>query len=397
MVEYRQNVILYDDIYTLNLNKGNSSINSISQTTVKNFYGGTKSYPVKEAEFGSFPKVYTNSESTTVNKVGGFTETDTTLNLTATSALDLSGALVSTTLKGALAIGTYATIALTDGTGFRTVGGGTILVDNEIIVYRNRDGNNLTDCVRGAYGTTEAAHDSGATVKDVAFILIDNEIIMYTVNDTGNNILYNCVRGCGQTIATPHAHGTTVYSKNPYIFPDDTTPSIVVTSVTDWPREEGRILIGQEIIRYSDITGTTLSVTSQSDRGLDGSTVVGSSRLRLLELHFDRDPVFLVMYKNKRIALPETSYSRDAKLISNQFTMSGTFTDEDSGGMTGIEKKRIIERMQSKGGTIGFYWDAGYRSPYLVNISNFGATLNVGAKVWEYQLTLTEGVWKRTS
>jgi hypothetical protein len=72
---------------------------------------------------------------------------------------------VTTTLNGS--INSSATsITLTSAASFTA--SGTIVIDTESITYSGKSTNTLTGCVRGANGTTAAAHTSGATVTQVA-------------------------------------------------------------------------------------------------------------------------------------------------------------------------------------------------------------------------------------
>jgi hypothetical protein len=71
----------------------------------------------------------------------------------------------TTTLNGT--INSSATsITLTSAASFSA--SGTIVIDTESITYSGKSTNTLTGCVRGANGTTAAAHTSGATVTQVA-------------------------------------------------------------------------------------------------------------------------------------------------------------------------------------------------------------------------------------
>jgi hypothetical protein len=71
---------------------------------------------------------------------------------------------VASTLNGAIN-SSATTITLTSGTSFTT--SGTIVIDGESITYSGKSTNDLTGCVRGANGTTAAAHSSGAVVTQV--------------------------------------------------------------------------------------------------------------------------------------------------------------------------------------------------------------------------------------
>ncbi len=70
----------------------------------------------------------------------------------------------TTTLNGS--INSSATsITLTSAASFTT--SGTIVIDTESITYSGKSTNTLTGCVRGANGTTAAAHTSGAVITQV--------------------------------------------------------------------------------------------------------------------------------------------------------------------------------------------------------------------------------------
>ena len=79
----------------------------------------------------------------------------------------------STTLNGALLADTNGTggsgtaITLTSATGF-SGSGGTALVGNEIITYTGVSSNDITGITRAASGTTSAAHNSGATIREIS-------------------------------------------------------------------------------------------------------------------------------------------------------------------------------------------------------------------------------------
>ena len=101
----------------------------------------------------------------------------------------------TTTLNGALDDST-TTIVLTSGTNFTGVSTGVveptstntsgtstwgILVDTEIISYTGVSTHTLTGVTRGAFGSTAAAHDTGATVR-----LLKTPANWYHFNSTGS-------------------------------------------------------------------------------------------------------------------------------------------------------------------------------------------------------------------
>jgi len=76
-----------------------------------------------------------------------------------------SDAAVATTLdEGAELSATDTTITLTSAAGFPT-GGGTILIENEVITYTAVSSSDLTGCVRGANGTTATTHADATAVS----------------------------------------------------------------------------------------------------------------------------------------------------------------------------------------------------------------------------------------
>ena len=71
---------------------------------------------------------------------------------------------VTSTLNGTIN-SSATTITLTSAASFTTTG--TIVIDGESITYSGKSTNDLTGCVRGANGSTAAAHTSGAVVTQV--------------------------------------------------------------------------------------------------------------------------------------------------------------------------------------------------------------------------------------
>jgi len=57
------------------------------------------------------------------------------------------------------------TLQLADGTTGFASANGIVSIEDEIITYTARSGNNLTGCVRGSFGTTAIGHALGATVR----------------------------------------------------------------------------------------------------------------------------------------------------------------------------------------------------------------------------------------
>jgi hypothetical protein len=81
---------------------------------------------------------------------------------TATDTGDFTSSIVSTLLNGALAA-TATSITVDSTTGFPATG--NIVIDSEIISYTGIDATTFTGCTRGAFGTTNIAHDDNAKLQ----------------------------------------------------------------------------------------------------------------------------------------------------------------------------------------------------------------------------------------
>lgn len=92
-----------------------------------------------------------------------------------------------------------ATISLASTTGFPTAG--AVLIDQEIVFYTNISGNDLTGCVRGSDGTTQAAHTAGVPVSHMVVAFHHNglkdeiEAIETSLNLTASRALASSASG----------------------------------------------------------------------------------------------------------------------------------------------------------------------------------------------------------
>ena len=105
----------------------------------------------------------------------------------------------TTTLNGG--INSSATsITLTSAAGF--ISAGTIVVDTESITYSGISTNTLTGCVRGANGTTAAAHSTGATVTQVTSTFtgwgvaasnggVGQQLRLWSQSNYGEDLIFN--------------------------------------------------------------------------------------------------------------------------------------------------------------------------------------------------------------
>ncbi len=80
----------------------------------------------------------------------------------------------STTLNGALAIGTTASLTLTSAAGAMPLGFapvGYVVIDSEVIFYNSLSGNVISGLRRGQMGTAAAAHANGAGVYQSEYVV----------------------------------------------------------------------------------------------------------------------------------------------------------------------------------------------------------------------------------
>jgi len=93
---------------------------------------------------------------------------------------------------------------------------GTIKINSEYIRYGTKSGNTLGDLTRNSDGSTIAGHTSGDAVTFVGLINIEDELILYT-GKTGNNLDAGVVRGVRSTTAVSHTSGQVVREANDFI------------------------------------------------------------------------------------------------------------------------------------------------------------------------------------
>lgn len=93
---------------------------------------------------------------------------------------------------------------------------GTIKINSEYIRYGTKSGNTLGDLTRNSDGSTIAGHTSGDAVTFVGLINIEDELILYT-GKTGNNLDAGVVRGVRSTTAVSHTSGQVVKEANDFI------------------------------------------------------------------------------------------------------------------------------------------------------------------------------------
>ena len=209
--------------------------------------------------------------ATTLN--GAISSPTSTSNIVLTSAADFSSA--TTTLDGDIT-DISDSIALADASSFPDEG--SIAVGSEVIRYLTVSSNTISDLTRGAYGTTEAAHSSGATVTYLGVVLIDNELITYTGIST--NDLTGIARGTRGTTGATHSDGATVQDARAFIGWGESAAITVTNELRLWTQDN----FGQDLLynvrdgaiyyweRASGISARGVELTAVSG-GIDVPTV----------------------------------------------------------------------------------------------------------------------------
>ena len=119
----------------------------------------------------------------------------------------------STTLSAAITVYS-SSIPVSNGSALPSKG--SIKINSEYIRYGTKSGNTLGDLTRNSDGSTVAGHGSGDTVTFVGLINIEDELILYT-GKTGNNLDAGVVRGARSTTAVSHTSGQVVRESNDFV------------------------------------------------------------------------------------------------------------------------------------------------------------------------------------
>ena len=107
-----------------------------------------------------------------------------------------------------------SSIPVADSSGFPAKG--TLLIGSEKIRYGTNLNNIFGDIVRGDDGTTAATSSSGDAVTFVGLMLIDSELIQYTGKST-HTINAGVVRGARGTTAAAHDDAANVKEANDFV------------------------------------------------------------------------------------------------------------------------------------------------------------------------------------
>jgi hypothetical protein len=155
----------------------------------------------------------------------------------------------TTTLNGTIN-SSATTITLTSAASFAA--SGAIVIDSEYITYSGKSTNDLTGCVRGASGTTAAAHTSGAVVTQVttsgsnawngwgvaaAGTGVGQQLRLWSQSNYGEDLIFNPRGGAlyyWAVNSNPNIFdrgtiikaGDAVPNSSPTLYYDATTPSV---------------------------------------------------------------------------------------------------------------------------------------------------------------------------
>jgi hypothetical protein len=152
----------------------------------------------------------------------------------------------NTSLSAAVLDDSVTTISLTSATNYN--GTGVVKIDNELIYYTSKSGDNLIGCIRGFGGTTAAAHTNGTTVVMSSIDILDTsrfppagtvkvqaagtsgaiEYISYTGND--GSLLYGLGRAATGGAATAQSF---TYSASAPVSVELSSPD-TVPSLSHW-------------------------------------------------------------------------------------------------------------------------------------------------------------------
>ena len=158
---------------------------------------------------------------------GGINDSVTSIDLTSASDFETA----STTTSAAVAVGDTS-IKLADSSGMPSKG--TIKIGSEHISYKTNSGTVLGDITRGADGTTEAIHSSGATATFVGLIQIDDELLLYTAKSSNT---LTVIRGSRGTTAAAHSDDDIVKEANGFYGWGDTVAPFTSGETRLWSQD----------------------------------------------------------------------------------------------------------------------------------------------------------------
>ena len=170
---------------------------------------------------GLWSGVSTGYAQTTLNDSGGIDASVTSFTLTSAASFETAATTTSANLTVI-----SSSIPVADSSGFPSKG--TILIGSEKIRYGTNVGNVFGDLTRADDGTTAATSSSGDSVTFVGLMLIDSELIQYTGKST-HTINAGVVRGARGTTAAAHDDGVDVKEANDFVGWGESSSTAAVT------------------------------------------------------------------------------------------------------------------------------------------------------------------------
>ena len=170
---------------------------------------------------GLWSGVSTGYAQTTLNDSGGIDASVTSFTLTSAASFETAATTTSANLTVI-----SSSIPVADSSGFPSKG--TILIGSEKIRYGTNVGNVFGDLTRADDGTTAATSSSGDSVTFVGLMLIDSELIQYTGKST-HTINACVVRGARGTTAAAHDDGVDVKEANDFVGWGESSSTAAVT------------------------------------------------------------------------------------------------------------------------------------------------------------------------
>ena len=165
------------------------------------------------------------------------------INASVTSIVLTSGSdfetVASTTSAAVAVVDTVINVA--DSSSFPAKG--TVKINSENIIYETNVGNVLGFLTRAADGTTGAIHASSDAVTFVGLIQIDDELIQYTGKST-HTLNAGVVRGARGTTAAAHSDGATVKEANDFIGWGDVSSQFTSGEARLWSQDN----FGEDLI-----------------------------------------------------------------------------------------------------------------------------------------------------
>ena len=158
---------------------------------------------------GLWSGLTTGYAQTSLNDSGGINSSVTSFTLASAASFEVA----STTTDADLTI-ISSSIAAANSSGFPAKG--TLLIGSEKIRYGTNIGNVFGDLIRGDEGTTAATSSNGAALTFVGLVLIDNELIQYT-GKSSNTINAGVSRGVRGTTAAAHDDEAVVKEANDFV------------------------------------------------------------------------------------------------------------------------------------------------------------------------------------